>query len=128
MVYVDPKTGLMQEHHRLKSRRGQMWIKWFQPTTIKSMDEDLAEEADSDRPKRRWLWPATGEVFWQGLYEKEKNQRNREKVKRRQQSKDKIDRIKRRTHQKTIGKYVKPLPEEPVNESNATLVATKRLR
>lgn len=68
-----------------------------------------------------------GEVFWQGLYEKEKNQRNREKVKRRQQSKDKIDRIKRRTHQKTIGKYVKPLPEL-VNESNSTVVAVWRLR
>ncbi|KAH0766317.1 hypothetical protein KY290_002296 [Solanum tuberosum] len=31
------------------------------------MDEELAEEADSDRPKRRWLWPSTGEVFWQAL-------------------------------------------------------------
>uniref|UniRef100_M0ZH74 Transferase, transferring glycosyl groups n=1 Tax=Solanum tuberosum TaxID=4113 RepID=M0ZH74_SOLTU len=45
-----------------------MWVKWFQFNTLKSMDEELAEEADSDRPKRRWLWPSTGEVFWQGFF------------------------------------------------------------
>ncbi|WMV11454.1 hypothetical protein MTR67_004839 [Solanum verrucosum] len=44
-----------------------MWVKWFHFNTLKSMDEELAEEADSDRPKRRWLWPSTGEVFWQAL-------------------------------------------------------------
>ncbi|KAL0347757.1 UNVERIFIED_CONTAM: hypothetical protein Scaly_1791700 [Sesamum calycinum] len=70
IVYVDPETGFMQEQHRLKGRRGQMWIKWFQYSTLKSMDEDLAEEADSDQPRRRWLWPSTGEIFWQGKYVK----------------------------------------------------------
>ena len=91
------------------------------------MDEDLAEEADSDHPKRRWLWPLTGEVFWQGVYEKERNLRSREKEKRRQQSKDKISRIRRRTRQKTIGKYVKPPPEE-MEKSNSTTMKTKLLR
>lgn len=120
IVYINPKTGEMQEQHRLKSRKGQMWVKWFQYGTLKSMDEDLAEESDSDHPRKRWLWPSTGEVFWQGIYEKERSQRNREKEKRRQQSKDKISRIRKRTRQKTIGKYVKPLPEQTDN-SNSTV-------
>ncbi|KAK2995816.1 hypothetical protein RJ640_006155 [Escallonia rubra] len=127
MVYVNPRTGLMQEQHRLKSRRGQMWVKWFQYTTLKSMDEDLAEESDSDHSRKRWLWPSTGEVFWQGVYEKERNQRNKDKEKRRQQSKDKIKRIKGRTHQKVLGKYVKPPPEQ-MDNSNSTVVAASVLR
>ncbi|KAA8516117.1 hypothetical protein F0562_019296 [Nyssa sinensis] len=127
MVYVDPKTGMMQEQHRMKSRRGQMWVKWFSYTTLKSMDEDLAEESDSDHPSRRWLWPSTGEVLWQGVYEKEKNLRNREKEKRRQQSKDKISRIRKRARQKTIGKYVKPPPEE-VEDSSSTVITARLLR
>lgn len=124
IVYVDPISGIMQEHHVLKSRRGKMWIKWFQLSTLKSMDEDLAEEMDSDRPKRRWLWPSTGEVFWQGMYEKERNMRNRAKEKKRQQSKDKIQRIRKRTHQKALGKYVKPLAGD---EGNDTVVLANRL-
>ncbi|XXG89937.1 hypothetical protein AAC387_Pa12g1822 [Persea americana] len=121
MVYVNPETGAMQEHHKLKSRRGHMWVRWFSFTTLKSMDEDLAEEWDSDRPDRRSLWPLTGEVFWQGVYERERNLRHRQKVKRKQQSKDKISRIRKRTHQKTLGKYVKPPPE--MGSSNLTLTA-----
>ncbi|CAA0838943.1 glycosyl transferase family 1 protein [Striga hermonthica] len=117
MVYVDPQTGVMQEQHDLKGRKGQMWVKWFQLTTLKTMDEDLAEEFDSDRPKRRWLWPLTGEIFWQGIYEKERNMRNKEKEKKRQQSKDKIERIRKRTRQRVIGKYVKPSLS---TESNST--------
>lgn len=119
MVYVNPETGEMQEHHRLKSRRGQMWIRWFSYTTLKSMDEDLAEEADSEHPNRRWLWPSTGEVFWQGVYERERTLRHRQKEDRRQKSKEKIDRIRRRTHQKVIGKYVKPPPG--MKNSNTSL-------
>ncbi|KAI3449229.1 hypothetical protein Pfo_005894 [Paulownia fortunei] len=125
MVHVDPETGFMQEQHRLKSRRGQMWIKWFQFSTLKSMDEDLAEESDSDHPKRRRLWPSTGEIFWQGIYEKERNLRNKEKEKKRQQSKDKIQRMRKRTHQKALGKYVKP---PLVEESNSTALASRLLR
>ncbi|KAL8541116.1 hypothetical protein ACS0TY_002406 [Phlomoides rotata] len=121
IVYIDPETGFMQEQHKLKSRKGQMWIKFFEFTTIKAMDEDLAEESDSDHPKRHWLWPSTGEIFWQGTYDKERSLRNKEKEKKRQQSKDKIQRIRKRTHQKVIGKYVKPAVEETKNRSDIAL-------
>lgn len=112
MVYVDPQTGSMHEVHHLTNRRHQMLVRWFSYQTLKNMDEDLAEEADSDRPSRRWLWPATGEVFWQGIYERERNIRQQQKEKRKQQSKEKIERIKKRARQKTIGKFIKPPPEE----------------
>ncbi|KAL8499835.1 hypothetical protein ACS0TY_019722 [Phlomoides rotata] len=117
MVYVDPYTGLMQEQHKLNSRRGKMWVKWFQFATLKSMDEDLAEEFDSEHPSRRWLWPSTGEIFWQGTYVKEKNTRNKEKERKKQKSRDKIQRMRRRSRQKPLGVYVKPREEE---ESNTT--------
>ncbi|KAL5222284.1 hypothetical protein ABZP36_026997 [Zizania latifolia] len=112
MVYVNPETGTMQEQHQLIGRRGQMSIQWFSFSTLKSMDEDLAEEFDEDHPDRRWLWPQTGEVFWQGLYERERNIRQQEKERRKQQSKDKIQRIKKRARQKTLGRYIKPPPDE----------------
>ncbi|KAL6958627.1 hypothetical protein U1Q18_047422 [Sarracenia purpurea var. burkii] len=128
IVYVNPETGEMHEQHKLKNRRGQMWVKWFSYTTLKTMDEDLAEEYDSDHPRTRWLWPSTGEVFWQGVYEKERSMRNREKEKRRQQSKDKISRMKRRHRQKTVGKYVKPPPEVEDLNSNTTVVVDRLLR
>ncbi|KAI3719500.1 hypothetical protein L6452_20400 [Arctium lappa] len=129
MVYIDPTTGTIQEQHDFKSRRGKMWIKWFNYNTLKAMDEDLAEEADSDHRKQRWLWPSTGEVFWQGMYEKERSQMRRQKEKRKQKSKDKIQRIKNRTHQKALGKYVKPSPEnETVNNTDSIVAATKLLR
>lgn len=115
MIYVNPETGAMQEHHKLKSRRGHMWVHWFSYATLKSMDEDLAEESDSDHPRRRWLWPSTGEVFWQGIYERERNMRHQQKEKRKQQSKDKIQRIRKRARQKTLGKYIKPPPEATVD-------------
>ncbi|XP_059636106.1 uncharacterized protein LOC132278330 [Cornus florida] len=119
MVYVNPDTGVMQEHHKLKSRRGQMWLKWFSYSTLKSMDEDLAEESDSDNSRERWLWPLTGEVFWQGVYEREKIQRNQEKEKRKQRSKEKIARMKKKSRrQKPIGKYVKPPPEGVENSES----------
>ncbi|KAJ8900578.1 hypothetical protein K2173_025355 [Erythroxylum novogranatense] len=124
IVYVNPETGLMQEQHKLENRRGKMWVKWFSLTTLKSMDEDLAEEADSDRPKRRWLWPSTGEVVWQGVFDKERNLRNRQKEKRRQQSRDKLSRMRKKRRQKVIGKYVKPPPDEELENSNSTTLAT----
>lgn len=101
-----------------------MWIKWFQFSTLKAIDEDLAEESDTEHPKRRRLWPLTGEILWQGTLEKERNMRNREKEKRRQQSKDKIQRIRKRTHQKVIGKYVKPAVEATMT-ANATDLALR---
>lgn len=97
-----------------------MWIRWFSYATLKAMDEDLAEEADSDRPSRRWLWPSTGEVVWQGVYERERNMRHKQKERRKQQSRDKIRRIKKRARQKTLGKYIKPPPDDVV-DSNATV-------
>lgn len=122
MIYVNPETGAMQEQHQLR-RRGKMWIRWFSFSTLKCMDEDLAEEFDSDHPSRRWLWPSTGEVFWQGIQDRERNMRHRQKEKRRQQSKDKIRRIKSRTHQKSLGKYIKPPPEAIIeHNSSARLV------
>ncbi|GMP97059.1 hypothetical protein CsSME_00045460 [Camellia sinensis var. sinensis] len=68
IVYVNLETGIMQEQHKLKNRRDQIWVKWFSYATLKSMDEDLAEEFDSKHPMRRWLWPSMGEVFWQGVF------------------------------------------------------------
>ncbi|XP_061997016.1 uncharacterized protein LOC133714780 isoform X1 [Rosa rugosa] len=123
MVYVNPETGTMQEQHKFKSRRGHMWVKWFSYSTLKNMDEDLAEESDFEHPTRRWLWPSTGEVFWQGMYEKERHLRNKQKEKKKQKSREKIERIKKRTHQKAIGKYVKP-PPEAADNSNTTMVTT----
>uniref|UniRef100_A0A2P2JAP5 Glycosyl transferase family 1 domain-containing protein n=1 Tax=Rhizophora mucronata TaxID=61149 RepID=A0A2P2JAP5_RHIMU len=124
MVYVNPNTGLMQEQHKLEGRRGKMWVKWFSYATLKGMDEDLAEESDSEQSKRRRLWPSTGEVVWQGLFDKERNLRNRQKEKRRQQSKDKLNRMRKKRHQKVIGKYVKPPPEEEIDRSNSTMLAS----
>ena len=120
MVYVNPETGVMQEQHPLSGRRGQMSVQWFSYATLKSMDEELAEEFDSDHPDRRWLWPQTGEVFWQGLYERERTMRQHEKERRKQQSRDKIQRIKKRARQKTLGKYIKPPPED-IGGSNHTM-------
>ncbi|KAK8504158.1 hypothetical protein V6N13_132017 [Hibiscus sabdariffa] len=123
IVYVNPETGVMQEYHKFKGRRGKMWIKWFSFNTLKAMDEDLAEEADSDRPKRRWLWPSTGEVIWQGFLDRERNLRNRQKETRKQKSKDKLERMRHKHHQKALGKYVKPLPED-IENSNTTQVTS----
>ncbi|XP_023514303.1 uncharacterized protein LOC111778610 isoform X2 [Cucurbita pepo subsp. pepo] len=122
IVYVNPETGAMQEQHKFDIRRGQMWIKWFSYDTLKNMDEDLGEEADADHPTRRWLWPSTGEVFWQGVYEREKNLRDRQKENRKKKSKAKLDRMRHRRHQKVIGKYVKPPPEM---ENSTTTISTE---
>ncbi|KAG8363290.1 hypothetical protein BUALT_Bualt19G0006800 [Buddleja alternifolia] len=120
MVYVNPETGFMQEQHRPRSRRGQMWIKWFEFTTLKSMDEELAEAFDLGHTKERWLWPLTGEVFYQGIYEKERDMRIKTKEEKKQRTKERIRRLKKRIRQKVIGEYVKP----PVEESNSTANST----
>ncbi|XP_010556580.1 PREDICTED: uncharacterized protein LOC104825864 [Tarenaya hassleriana] len=123
MVYVDPETGLMEEQHSHKSRQGKMWVKWFDYSTLKAMDEDLAEEADSDRRAGHWLWPWTGEIVWKGSLEKERQRRNVEKEERKRRSKDKLSRMRSRSgRQKVIGKYVKPLPEDddPITVGNST--------
>ncbi|XP_027334148.1 uncharacterized protein LOC113848922 isoform X2 [Abrus precatorius] len=124
MVFVDPESGLMQEQHKFKSRRGQMWIKWFSYSTLKSMDEDLAELSDSDDPGRRWLWPSTGEVFWQGVYERERSLRHKEKEKRKQKSIEKQNRMRKRHRQQVIGKYIKPPPDEE-ESFNSTMLEVR---
>ncbi|KAF8107122.1 hypothetical protein N665_0126s0040 [Sinapis alba] len=117
IVYIDPVTGLMEEQHKQKDRRGKMWVDWFGYKTLKTMDEDLAEEADSDRRVGHWLWPWTGEVVWRGSLEKERQRKNVEKEEQKKRSKDKLNRMRRKSHrQKAIGKYIKPPPE------NATLL------
>lgn len=83
------------------------------------MDEDLAEEADSDPPNRRWLWPATGEVFWRGVHDREMIMRQSEKERKKRETKEKIQRMKKRAHQKAIGKYIKPLPIK-TNDTNGS--------
>lgn len=124
MIYVNPETGHMQEHHKLKSRRGNMWVKWFDFTLLKSMDEDMAEEVDTEHPTKRWLWPSTGEVYWQGVYERERHRRNRLRIEKKRKSKDKLVRMRHRYRQKSLGKYVKPPPEEqiplPINVTSPT--------
>lgn len=80
-----------------------MWIKWFEFSLLKAMDEDLAEEFDTEHPKRRWLWPSTGSVLWQGIIERERELRNKEKERKKQKNKERIKRIKNRTHQKALG-------------------------
>uniref|UniRef100_A0A1J3IQQ4 Uncharacterized protein n=1 Tax=Noccaea caerulescens TaxID=107243 RepID=A0A1J3IQQ4_NOCCA len=123
IVYVDPGTGLMQEQHKQRNRRGKMWVKWFDYSTLKTMDEDLAEEADSDRRVGHWLWPWTGEIVWRGSLEKERQRKNVEKEEKKKRSKDKLNRMRSRNgRQKVIGKYVKPPPENGTVTGNSTLL------
>ncbi|XP_021767165.1 uncharacterized protein LOC110731604 [Chenopodium quinoa] len=126
MVYIDPETGKMQEQHGLQNRRGHMWLKFFSLRTLKSMDEELAEEADSEQTKRHWLWPKTGEIFWQGVYEKEREEKKKARAEKKRKSKEKVDRIKNRNskHMKPIDKYVKPPPEEMSKISTTTNSST----
>ncbi|KAH9625223.1 hypothetical protein KSS87_019919 [Heliosperma pusillum] len=123
IVYIDPETGVMQEQHALPNRRGQMWIKWFNYRTLKSIDEDLAEEADSEGKTRRWLWPSTGEIFWQGVLEKERDQKKMEDAEKKKNSREKLARIRRRNshNHKPLGKYVKPPPEEMLNTTSVVV-------
>ncbi|XP_074272892.1 uncharacterized protein LOC141596590 [Silene latifolia] len=121
MVYVNPETGLMHEQHKLQKRKGHMWVKWFNFGILKSMDEDLAEEADSEQKNRRWLWPSTGEIFWQGILEREINQKKKDDAEKKRKSKEKLERIRNRNrhHHKPLAKYKKPPPEGKVNTTSA---------
>ncbi|KAL7109258.1 hypothetical protein ACP275_06G164700 [Erythranthe tilingii] len=105
MVYIDPHSGLLKEQHPVEQRKGFMWAKYFDITLLKSMDEDLAEAADDyDHPYKPWLWPLTGEVFWQGVYEREREERYRLKMDKKRKTKEKLlDRLKHGYRQKTLG-------------------------
>ncbi|GLJ06827.1 hypothetical protein SUGI_0049490 [Cryptomeria japonica] len=116
MIYLDPQTGLMQEQHSLADRRGHMWEKYFNFTLLKTMDEDLAEEADDDHPNKRWIWPLTGEVYWQGIYEREREERYRLKMEKKRKSKEKLlERLRSGYKQKSLGRV-----QRPPSDINAT--------
>ncbi|KAK9064050.1 hypothetical protein SSX86_017922 [Deinandra increscens subsp. villosa] len=104
MVYIDPNSGSLEEQHPVEQRKGFMWTKYFNSTLLKSMDEDLAEAADEgDHPYERWLWPRTGEVHWQGIYEREREERYRIKMDKKRKQKEKmLERLKFGYKQKTI--------------------------
>lgn len=120
-LFLDPRTGVVTEHHRLEGRKGpgkRMWQRWFNANLIKSMAEDRAEEWDdmlarSNRteggtpgevqPVPRWLWPHTGEVSWKGSQEREKKMRMLHKVEREKRKNEKLARMRVNYQQKPLG-------------------------
>ncbi|KAF6134355.1 hypothetical protein GIB67_005747 [Kingdonia uniflora] len=106
MVYIDPISGSLEEQHLIEERKGFMWVKYFNITLLKSMDEDLAEAADDNEyPREEWLWPLTGEVHWQGIYEREREERYRQKMDKKRKTKEKLlERQKYGYRQKTLGR------------------------
>lgn len=106
MIYLDPQLGTLTEQHPLEQRKGSRWAKYFDFTLLKRMDEDLAEAADDgDHLRDQWLWPWTGEVHWQGIYEREREERYRLKMDKKRKTKEKLlDRLKNGYKQKPIGK------------------------
>ncbi|KAK4799751.1 hypothetical protein SAY86_025116 [Trapa natans] len=106
MIYMDPQTGSLSEQHPIELRRGFMWAKYFNFTLLKSMDEDLAEAADDgDYPSDFWLWPLTGEVHWQGIYEREREERYRWKMDKKRKTREKLyERMKFGYKQKSLGR------------------------
>ncbi|CAL1386938.1 unnamed protein product [Linum trigynum] len=105
MVYIDPETGIFEEQHSIEERKGAvMWSKYMNLTLLKSMDEDLAEAADDgDLLREKWLWPLTGEVHWQGIYERERVERYRQKMDKKRKNREKL------VERNRIGYKQKPL-------------------
>ncbi|KAG9441744.1 hypothetical protein H6P81_017598 [Aristolochia fimbriata] len=105
MVYINPVSGFLEEQHPLQQREEVMWVKYFNYTLLKSMDEDLAEEADDgDHLNERWLWPLTGEVYWQGINDREREERYRQKMDKKKKTKEKLlERLKYGYKQRTLG-------------------------
>ncbi|XP_022993256.1 uncharacterized protein LOC111489326 [Cucurbita maxima] len=107
MVYLTPRSGSLEEQHPLEERQDFMWSKFFNITLLKAMDADLAEAADDgDHPRTKWLWPLTGDVFWEGMYARKRKERHRHKVEKRTKSRHKKS-GNRRNHehkQKPLGK------------------------
>lgn len=106
MVYIDPRVGSLLEQHPIEQRKGYMWTKYFNFSLLKSMDEDLAEAADdNDHPSEMWLWPLTGEVYWQGVYEREREERYRLKMDKKRKIKEKLlERMQYGYKQKSLGR------------------------
>ena len=48
MVYIEPRSGLLEEQHRVEQRTEFIWARYFNFTLLKSMDEDLAEAVDDN--------------------------------------------------------------------------------
>lgn len=107
MIYLDPDSGLMREQHNLEQRSGAMWVKWFRLSLLKSMDEDMAEEADEGPPEQRWVWPQTGEVYWEGTREKERRERFEAKVEKKRKQLERQARQSKYKQRAIGGKYVK---------------------
>ncbi|KAK6228328.1 hypothetical protein SCA6_000668 [Theobroma cacao] len=105
MVYIEPHSGLLEEQHPVDQRKEFMWARYFNFTLLKSMDEDLAEAADDeDHPRKMWLWPLTGEVHWQGIYEREREERYRLKMDKKRKTKEKLfERMKNGYKQRSLG-------------------------
>ncbi|URE34295.1 Glycosyl transferases group 1 [Musa troglodytarum] len=103
MVYLDPFTGELKEQHPLELR--DMWVKYFNSDLLKSMDEDLAEKADDGmHPNDRWLWPLTGEVHWQGILDREREERLKQKMDKKKKTREKLlERQKHGYKQKSLG-------------------------
>ncbi|KAK3153223.1 hypothetical protein QOZ80_2BG0169450 [Eleusine coracana subsp. coracana] len=105
MVYLNPVTGSIREQHPLDDRND-MWIKFFNFTLLKSMDEDLAEEADDGMHpgNDQWLWPLTGQVFWPGIADREREEKYLKKLDKKLKNKVKLlERQKSGYKQKPLG-------------------------
>lgn len=105
MVYLNPFTGDTSEQHLLDKRNG-MWVKFFNFTLLKSMDEDLAEEADDGMHpgNEQWLWPLTGQVFWPGIADREREEKYIKKLDKKLKNKVKLlERQKSGYKQKPLG-------------------------
>ncbi|XWS66256.1 hypothetical protein CRYUN_Cryun05aG0184000 [Craigia yunnanensis] len=105
MVYIEPHSGLLKVQHPVEQRKEFMWARYFNCTLLKSMDEDLAEAADDDdHPRKMWLWPLTGEVHWQGIFEREREERYRVKMEKKRKTKEKLlERMKNGYTQRSLG-------------------------
>ncbi|XP_042469311.1 uncharacterized protein LOC122052005 isoform X2 [Zingiber officinale] len=107
MVYLDPLSGELKEQHPLELR--QLWVKYFNLDLLKSLDEDLAERADDGmHPHNKWLWPLTGEVHWQGILDREREERLKQKMDKKKKTKEKLlERHKHGYKQKSLGQTKK---------------------
>ncbi|KAM0949480.1 putative glycosyl transferase, family 1 [Dioscorea sansibarensis] len=105
MVYLHPYSGVLQEQHPIEGRKGLMWVKYFNFSLLKSMDEELAEETDDGiKDMTGRLWPLTGEVHWQGILDREREDRYRKKMDKKRKNKEKLmDRQKHGYKQKALG-------------------------
>ncbi|KAK9158694.1 hypothetical protein Scep_005268 [Stephania cephalantha] len=85
MIYVDPSNGSLEEQHPFEDR--EMKVKFFDFKLLKSMDGDLAEAADDQNyPRKGWLWPQTGEVFCQQIYEREREEKYRQEMEKKKKA------------------------------------------